>query len=69
MVTTMKLVYFDPNSGMVLAWLDTVAYSYGTLPPENTLMEITDEQYDAGQSGAWYVINGQLTETPPAPVA
>lgn len=63
----MKLVYFDPNTLMVLAWLDTVAYSYGDLPPAELLLEVTDEQYDQGQSGAWYVVEGALTEVPPDP--
>lgn len=68
MVITMKLAYFDPNDGMVLAWLDTVAYSYAELPPAELLLDVTDDQYAAGQSGVWYVVDGDLTKTPPTSV-
>ncbi|WP_446902983.1 DUF4376 domain-containing protein [Burkholderia sp. YIM B11467] len=62
----MKYAYFDPSSALVLQLLDTDALNYAELPPATSLLELTDAQHAAAQTGMWYVVSGALTQTVPA---
>lgn len=65
----MKYVYFDPTSSVVLQLLDTDSFDYAELPPASCLLTVTDSQFATASSGTWYVVNGVLTQTGPAPSA
>ncbi|WP_070106501.1 hypothetical protein [Burkholderia plantarii] len=62
----MKYAYFDPSSALVLQLIDTGALNYAALPPETCLLTLTDAQFAAAGTGAWYVSDGALTQTAPA---
>ncbi|MBU9380630.1 DUF4376 domain-containing protein [Burkholderia gladioli] len=62
----MKYAYFDPSSATVLHLIDTDALNYAELPPTSCLLQLTDEQFTAAQTGTWYVVAGALTQTAPA---
>jgi hypothetical protein len=62
----MKYAYFDPVSCAVLHLIDTDALNYGALPPDDCLLQLTDEQFAAAQTGVWYVTAGALTQTVPS---
>jgi hypothetical protein len=59
----MLFAYFAPYDGYVIAWLDTEKYTYSELPLE-LLLEVTTEQWEAGQTGVWYVVDGELSNSP-----
>lgn len=65
----MKYAYFDPNSKVVMAWLDTAAYSYPELPTPSMLIEVdNDDDWHQGDGKDWYVVQGALTTVAPVPV-
>lgn len=65
----MKYAHFDAVTGLVLQLLDTEAFSYASLPAADYLLPLTDEQFSSAAVGTWYVANGALAPTAPAPTA
>ncbi|UTV56438.1 DUF4376 domain-containing protein [Burkholderia arboris] len=61
----MKYAYFDTNTARVLRLLDTDALNYASLPPESNLLQLSDAEYTAAESGTWYVVGGAMTQTAP----
>ncbi|MBY4728346.1 MULTISPECIES: hypothetical protein [Burkholderia] len=61
----MKYAYFDKNTARVLRLLDTDALNYASLPPESNLLQLSDAEYTAAESGTWYVVGGEMTQTAP----
>jgi hypothetical protein len=68
-----RYAHFDPTTGAILNWMDTDAFSYASIPTDDHLLALTDEQYDARDSaGPLMVKNGALSAyvapPPAAPV-
>lgn len=66
-----KFAHYDPASGAILNWMDTDAFTYASIPPDDQLLALTPEQYAVRDSkGPLVVINGELSPyvaPPPAP--
>jgi hypothetical protein len=58
-----KYIHFDPATGAILNLMDTAAFDYPTKPPDSELIEVSDEDYDAGVNGR-IVNNGELIPFP-----
>ncbi|MCQ0032599.1 hypothetical protein [Burkholderia glumae] len=68
----MRYAYFDKQVKAVLGWIDTVAYNYDEDPtkafPADQMLPIRDDSdWHANDGQQWYVVNGLLTKTAPAP--
>ncbi len=62
-------VLYDIASAQVLQWQDTDKFSYAPPPSGMDTLAVTATEW-ANQEGAWYVVNGALTQTNPnAPTA
>lgn len=61
----MKYAYFDPNSRVVLGWIDTEAFHYDQLPPEGQLVKVTDDQYELRDNTFWISIAFELVDKEP----
>lgn len=59
----MKYAHYDPNTCAVLGWMDTEHMNY-VLPPAETLLEVTEEQWGMQAVPCW-ASNGMLTTTAP----
>lgn len=57
-------VLYSTVTSEVLQWQDTEKFSYGTAPTGTATLAVTSAEW-ANQSGAWYVVNGALTQTDP----
>ena len=57
-------VLYSTVTSEVLQWQDTEQFSYGTPPSVTATLAVTSAEW-ANQSGAWYVVNGALTQTDP----
>ena len=57
-------VLYSTVTNEVLQWQDTEKFSYGTAPTGTATLAVTSAEW-ANQSGAWYVVNGALTQTNP----
>lgn len=60
----MRYAYFDPNSRVVLGWIDTEAQS-GTLPDAALLRELSDTEWDARVDPTWIAQDESIVTTPP----
>lgn len=64
-----KQVLIDASTDRVLQWQDTGSYRYASPTAAQAVQSVTDSEW-ANQSGAWFVVNVQLTQKDPhAPTA
>ena len=62
-------VLYNTTTARVLQWQDTEKFNYGAAPSGTATLAVIPEEW-ANQSGAWYVVDGTLTQTNPyAPTA
>ena len=62
-------VLYSTTTSQVLQWQDTEQFNYADPPSGTDTLAVTAEEWTT-QSGAWYVVNGALTQTNPhAPTA
>ncbi len=57
-------VLYSTVTSEVLQWQDADKFNYATPPSGTATLAVTSEEW-ANQSGAWYVVNGALTQTNP----
>ncbi|MDT3721406.1 phage tail assembly chaperone [Pseudomonas oryzihabitans] len=62
----MRYAHFDPISRAILGWLDTEAFSYPELPPQEQLIEVSDTDWDLRTGDCWYLDTGDLVTQAPA---
>lgn len=55
-----KYAYFDAATGSILNWMDTDSFSYDSMPSEDTLLPLTDDQWAARFTENNIVQNGAL---------
>jgi len=67
-----QFAYFDPTItpiSPVIGWYDTVALNYPNLPSSNSLLELSETQWEKRMTQSWGVQNGSLVfYTQPTPV-
>lgn len=59
----MKLALFDktvPAPSPVIGWFDTDVFTYPNLPENDTLLELTEEEWEKRLDGHWAVDDGKL---------
>jgi hypothetical protein len=56
-----------PDPKPVIAWYDTEAWDYPSLPAPEDLLEMTPDQWQARLSGSWAINNGALVPSAPLP--
>jgi hypothetical protein len=66
-----KYAYFNPSlsPSPVLGWYDTDNFTYPKLPPDNSLLALSEMQWQSRLNNNYAVQDGQLiVYTPPAPI-
>lgn len=58
-----QYAYFDTNSGAIINWIDTAAFSYPFMPADTNLFTVTPAQWET-RDQYQYVVNGALSATP-----
>lgn len=64
MIDMTHQVLYSTTTSQVLQWQDTKQFNYAAPPSGTETLTITAEEW-TNQSGAWYVVNGALTQTNP----